>query len=79
MPVGECLTDIPTGATRIGDILGMVITTIITIRAFMRAITDIITTDTDTTIVLTVITQWTTTECMQDKAAGRTELTRTVI
>jgi len=62
MPVGECLTDIPIGATRIGDILGTVITTIITTRAFMRAITDIITTDTDTTIVLTVITQWTTTE-----------------
>ena len=63
MPVGECLTDIPTGATRIGDIHGTAITTTITIRAFTRAITDTITTDTDTTIVLTVITQWITTEC----------------
>ena len=61
MPAGECLTAIPIGAIRIGDILGTVIITTIIIRATTKVITDIITVVT-AEAVSTDIMQWIITE-----------------
>lgn len=67
---GECLTDIPTGATRIGDILGTDTIITITIPVSMKDTTVITITDTVIITVSTVITQWNTTE-YTDTAAER--------